>query len=257
MVYNRKELWKDIQLYVKSSGLIIKKMPVTLLKQVDQLQQTGQGSHVMKAMLESFQFSGTEALCQHFAQGDLSTYCKEVMANDMWSKNANVYLAFQVASGDRTVKPLSLVGVLATGTFNANRYEGDTDFAVEVDGAGNSAAELELVLAAPGKGIGRPLTLWGIGDLMMRSSQGQSRYKRLVALTGNNNMAKILTDYGFHQTASRERLADGSVQAADPAYVLPNTNTSPAAIRERMKLERPGLFDVCGFRDMRLWQNCR
>ena len=256
MRYDRKLLWKDIQLYVRSTGIIIKKLPVTLLKEYKTLRDTDAGTETAEYLRDMFADFDVNVCDLAGGDNQLKDYCEEVLANHMWSKNANVYLAFKVAETERTVKPLRLVGMLATGTFRPDRYDARGDYEVTMPGGTKDTAELEMVLAAAHAGAGRALALWGIGDLLMRSSQGRRKYTQIIAFT-KPRMATLLRSYGFTQKRTHEKRGNRSTASKEIAYTLPNTEASARGILAQMRVERGGLFELCGLRGMRLWQNCR
>ena len=140
-----------------------------------------------------------------------------------------------------------------TGTFNPKR--GDDDDAFEYDASGFSftdrVGELELVVADPGSGSGKAITLWMLGELMVKTKGGQGRYDKVVAITDKTNMKNILTNVGFDFTACREVEDDGSYRDmrqngnSDKMYKLDVTTANLQHVRNVLRNDRPGLYDIC------------
>lgn len=260
MPYDQKQLWKDIQLYVRSTGLIIKKIPVTLLKEhANLIGAGGEGTFTAQRLQDVLSGMGmpNNDLCRLAgADPNLRMYCEDVFRNKMWSKHANVYLAFQTESNVHTVKPMNLVGMVASGTFNADREDDGGKYSLTMPGGTDRVAEIELVLAGVNTGVGHALTLWAIGDLFMRKRSGDWRYRKVIAFA-TLRMARLLQSYGFRHPDVHQLRGGRRRMYPEDAFTLSNNAQNCRRLLTHMQNERPGLFDVCGDRGMRLWQQCR
>lgn len=268
----RKKLFREVQDYAHSSGLIIKKLPINLLKASHKWAQAGHGdpSKSTYQATRQYQHLGPDSLVKDMTDCTtnkfLKKYIEEVMRGDPWSKHTNVF-AFFTASRPRTVTPMRLVGIAATGTFNPHRYDEKGDFSYESQGMhfDNSVAEVELVVANE---QGKAITLWVLGELLSKKAHGGPRYNRVVSMVNPVKMQNILTSMGFQFRQCREIRATGRPVDLPPTgnkdklFVLNPTAQHVQDIRDLLRVERPALYDICppggpALGGIRGWQLCR
>ena len=269
----RKKLFREVQDYAHSSGLVIKKVPIDVLKALDKWTKAGHGdpsksTHAAAAKLRRLGWDESIVASLHTATNDenLKKYISEVMQGDPWSKHANVFAFFR-AGRDTTIKPMRLVGLAATGTFNPNRYDEDGDFSYQSQGMhfDNSVAEVELVVA---HNLGKAVTLWVLGELLSKKAQGAPRYNRVVSIVNPVNMQRILNSLQFEFRQCREVHQNGEVTnmtetgGSDKLFVLNPNVHNVQSIRDLLRVERPGLYDICppggpALGGTRGWQLCR
>jgi len=270
-------LFREVQDYAHSSGLIVKKLPINLLKASEEWIRTGHGdpSKAIYAATQKFRIAGMHdsmrtELMSFTNDPKLKTYIDEVIDGVPWSKHANVFAFFTATPVAQTIRPMRLIGLAVTGTFNPHRQEPGVNFSYESPGIqfNNSVGELELVVANPGTGMGKAMTLWVLGELLSKKASGEARYKHVVSMVKPVNMQNLLHSIGFQYRDCREVHTDGTVvnmpQAGnrDKMEVLSANVQKVEAIRSLLRIERPGLYAVCPPGGPALggtsgWQLCR
>lgn len=272
----RKKLWRGVQLYTRSIGLVIKKLPVSLLKKADMFDEDAsslQGNSSLKAVrkyrklrfhdqlrdnLKQFAGAGLSA-----AQAEiLANYVEDVFSNFQFSKSFNLYVAFSIDRRGHHGGALTVIGLVGTGTFNPHRYEELEDgttrhFSLRPVGIASNtkAAEIELLVAQ--SGYGKALALWGLGDLLMRSSHGQARYTQVLTQAVTPRSRRLFESLGFEQVAAKEFVVGKRhpQAASEPVYALRSGAADLTAI---LKADRLGLYDLCPIgKGVKLWQRCR
>ena len=256
----RKQLWREVQDYAHSSGLVIKKLPINLLKSSERWSATGHGDPTKSiyAATQRFRTAGMHSsmrqqLMSFTNDPDLQSYIDEVMDGLPFSKHANIFAFFTASPVPHTIRPMRLIGLATTGTFNPHRSAGGTNFTYQSQGMAfnNSVAELELVVANPNTGSGKAITLWVLGELLSKKSGGGPRYTHVVALVRAANMQNIVHSIGFQFRQCREVHTDGTIRnmpqhgAGDKLEVLSATIPHLSAIRNLLRFERPALYDIC------------
>lgn len=274
----RKDLWRDITTLVRASGVILKKIPVTLLAKHAQVTDEDdpaplpprdrhaevvdfftdfENDHSIKQLLKDY--SGHETL---------RTYVEDSLSNQLWSKQCNVYLAFKLKdvprSGQRAAaKRLDLVGIVAYGTFNPKREDVHGIFELDVPrtGAADRKAELELVVGAPEANVGQLLMLFGIGDLLQRRRGGSPRFAHIVSLATSARMRTLLTRYGFaHPNDTYEVRGVRRVRSTEARsiHTFNATQDNVRAMQVQVRALAPQLWPLCGATTMPLWKaRCR
>ena len=208
----RKELWQDIQTLVRGSGIILKKVPATLLtkyarvthpedrralsdsdphREVVEFFRTFEIKHQIKRLLQDY--TGDETL---------EKYVEDTLHGDVSCKQSNMYLAFKLtntvrrgAQGWAGPKKMTVVGVLCYGAFNKKRGQGTDEphTLVLPHIPEETCGELELVVGAPESGVGQLLTLFAIGDLLQRVKGGHPRFENIMCMGVSAKMTVVDT----------------------------------------------------------------
>ena len=268
-------MWRAIQLYTRSVGIIMKKLPMGLLKAANKYQDgEGGSSEAIRLFRKVKLHSAAKNQLKAFARrGEMSTeqadalagYVEDVLNNFQTSKHCNVYVAFTTKKTSAHGGQLELVGLVASGSFVRHRKHPRDDETTrhysimpEGVGAGSSAGELELIVTKGG--YGKALALWGIGDLLMRSTHGEPRYTHVLALTVTDRSIKLFTDLGFKKLKAEEfeqGMAD-PVAAGETVMSVKNTQQTAQHLLKIMKRDRQQLYDLCPTGPtVPSWQRCR
>lgn len=275
LVIVRKQLFLQAQVQLRALGIIMKKVPISLLKKA-----AGVGT-VKDRELDALDMWHDLGMDGHRGNEVVSwarnpvfkNYVKEVLAGMPWSQHPNVYFAFGVDRGNdykhrRGTRPalghyrtsLELLGMITTGTFQQNRIEDDRRFVLDPACNYNKAAELEVVVARPQRKIGKALALFGLADLLSRKSQGTLRYENVFTLPINASAQRFFTDLGFElEDASEVDQMTGEVTESNEIIMrFKGGIRNVTALSRELENDSEGLFKLCPTGpSVPLWQRCR
>lgn len=284
----RKELWQDIQTLVRGSGLILKKVPATLLtkyarvsnpdrrralsdtdphREVVEFFRTFEIQHQIKRLLQ--EYTGDETLEQ---------YVEDTLNGDVSCKQSNMYLAFKLtntmrrgARGGAGPKEMTVVGILCYGAFNKKRGQGTDEphTLVLPEIPEETCGELELVVGAPESGVGQLLTLFAMGDMLQRVKGGHPRFENIMCMGVSDKMKRLLDRYKFQRPRGRlepYELAKGKEDENMDAEISNDTksirifkgrSTDVKQLQVQVRQLAPLLYDMCG-KVLPLWKaRCR
>ena len=279
----RRELWRGIQLHVRSIGLVMKKIPVTLINKVEKFtapggQQLFPAGHEHRQAIQQFRHlelddqakTDLKTWARHGIpagqQQALVNYVEDVLTNRAWSKSLNLWVAYSVDRQPGHGGNLSLAGVVATGTFVPDRDDGAA-YTLRPNGISQNTidqkkvAEFELVVSRPHAGFGKAIALWGIGDLLMRSSMGVPRYTDILAFATSVKSRALLQKLDFVPITVTEDYGPGlaPAQSGDHPRRLRLTNQNIDSLLAEILQDRQDLYELCpiGQYSPKLWGRCR
>ena len=219
---DKKAIWQDVQLLMRLRGLVIKKLPITLLRKPGGIP----GELVKRAVKQIPEMcDGDEAL---------EAECRKVLGGEVRGKAPNVYVALRAeetkAHGLGKIKFGPAVKVVGLAVTSTSKEDPRT-------------ALLECIAGAT-RYVQLAMTLYAAADTCMRMAGGGSRYSKLM----HEQRAEYLP-YRFEQVGFDWKGGD--------RWVLPCTKETCQGIQEVLVRQAPGLYDFCGHRKLALWPNCR
>lgn len=274
----RQDLWRAVQLYVRSAGIIIKKLPVTLLKKAQiyhdnpgHLSAQDPQMDAVMAFRKMGLHAATQTQLKGFA-GDgladddadmLQRYVEDMLSNHPFSKNFNLYVAFKLVRPHGHQGRLEVVGLVGTGTFQPHRSDAGGQWSLRPTRLSreHSVAEMEMIVAKPSEGLGKALALYGLGDLLNRKSHGDFKYTRVLGMAATVKGRRLFQNLRFTQSGAREfHIGDANPRAtAERAFIFNPTATKVNQLMTMIQNDRQGLYDLCpyGRRQPSGWPRCR
>lgn len=272
---DRKQLWRAIQLYTRSVGLVMKKLPVSLLKKADLFDEDSgalsQGDRALRAVRKyrklglhsdaRKQLKDLAGVGLRKQQADLlAAYVEDVFSNWQYSRNFNLYVAFAIKKTSPHAGELEVAGVIGTGAFNPHRADDDAPFSLRPAGvtAGSRPAEIELLVAK--SGFGKALAMWGLGDLLMRSTTGQPRYTQVLTFASTSRSKQLFQRLGFHRVETQEYHVGSArpIRSRESCFALHNQAGAVQGLWRTLKSDRAGLYTLCPTGpSVPLWQRCK
>lgn len=279
----RKMLMREVLDYVHSAGLVVKKVGFDVLKASRKWYEVGQGDPTKANYAATKKFRESrmasklrQDLMSYTNNSELKTYIDEVLDGQPWSKSPSLFLFFTTQDGQHQKKPVHLAGLAVTGTFNPYRdsveYKSSTP-TVKFDA---KVADLEIVVATPNLCMGKAITLWALADVLSKKAQGQAKYTRVVSVSSNHRMRRILEQCKFQWKPCRvleegqpvQHLTNDNTSNHEQLMYLDATSQKVQSIRTMLREDRPGLADRPGLYDIcppggpalggtRGWQLCR
>jgi ribosomal protein S18 acetylase RimI-like enzyme len=217
---NRKKFLAIAKQNLKAQGVILKKLPIRLLKT---LTADGDGPSAVHANVQSAQSildqihvsnpgqGGTfvSRLAHWGRDGVSEDYITEVLTGSPWAKHVNVFVAFKSVFSQGQGYRMEAVGLLCFGTFNRHRYDGEHQFSIRLPTTtlntkadNDQVAEIEVVVTdntAQSRGLGTALFEYALGDIASRVKGGQGRYGGVVVISDDPRMRQLCLRYGFSQ----------------------------------------------------------
>lgn len=242
---HRKDFYKRAVLNAKARGLVLKKIPQTLLRKCHKNPRPASVTQSCQAWMPKYN------VIRGWARGDLQQqYLTEVLQGEPWSLHPNNVVAFtgvwNAATGRYDFVP---VGYVCYGTFDRRRrapgYNWDITFKgttaattaqaaqLNAEAIGRRVAEVEVVVRsndAASLGVGELLLQYATGDLLSRKKGNGPRYSSVLMFTNSQSLQARGSSMGYrarlYDYGGDEITADlVDAEAADdpnslPCYVL-------------------------------------
>lgn len=274
----RKQLKAASKLNLLSDGILIKKLPATML---DKCRGGGAVPNALQATCQRLQGLGWMDNVATWGRNGLNGgYLNETTSGLVFVKHPNVVLALKSKRvGGAPVT--QVVGMVVYGTFNSSRtatVDGQTErWKVSIPGLGANTAEIEAVIRKntnDGLGVGTALLEHAVADLASKRRGQGPRYTDVVMFSSSDAMIAIAQRYGFTPKAQRytqgngngvnrtATLVDGEF-AEDPAeskcYALKlNTQGVQTALdATRNRVMNTNACPPTSGHGLKMWQLCR
>lgn len=272
LIDQKREYFARAKLNLRAAGLLVKKLPKTLLEQYADYRDTNQlpaDTPLKNTMLLLNNLGLVDGVTDWARRGVDEQYLKEVLEGAPFSKSAS-FACMIKNSPDAT-----LAGFVCYGMFNPVRKTAEDDYKIDFTNAAlngqaddGRVAEIEIVITNPAIAhVGTHLFEYALWDLMARKKGGQSRYKHILLFTDQAAMKKICQHYGFtsNPVSYTNNDPDGNVLPTRiaprlPCYVL---DTADIAKAQKRTEERPGSIntELCppkaDSRKLRYWAACQ
>lgn len=267
----RKYFAKIARNSVRQVGLIVKKLPVTLLKAADDVitenkEVPPRMRYAVDELLEP-RYEGQsliDTIDGWGRDGIDGDYLRQCIAGIPFVKRPNSYVFFRhtYEEGGYQLVP---VAFLVWGDYEEDRLEAR----VSIEGVNDTSAvaEIEAVITAPGAvGVGDFVFMWCIADIVTKRRQGSARYKRIIATTNNAAMRRIFDRYGFEEASMVFKDTRGRrLSAAARRRILGDVEhyqSGPlAAMTDHVEGKAERLMRTCPARadgqNRAMWQLCR
>lgn len=228
----RKSLYNFAKLNTHGQGILLKKIPITLLQRLADYEEAAphnspapagndaSNNAKVKRTIRQMDDLHIMQIIRTWGRGGLDNgYLSELTRGLPWIRHGNCIVAFK-ASANGTFNP---VGFVVYGTYNPYRYastessssgSGDTKHwyidinNIDIDDAkAGKVAEIEGVITANNdenaRGVGKAMFEFALGDLMSRKKSGASRYSHIITFSSYQRMKQIAQSYGFENKQYR------------------------------------------------------
>jgi hypothetical protein len=215
---DRKTLFASAKNNLKGEGILLKKLPVTLLKRYADKEEDKPVPEELEDTIGTLEELNVIPAIRSWVRGGMpAEYLEELTQGMGWVKHGNFVAAFKQVGGE-----FQVVGFVVYGTFNPKRsasQDGESrswtiSFTPALDVLADDAAvaEVEYVItkpAAAGAGVGRALLEYALSDCLARKKAGAPRYEHAVLFTGNPKMEALARGYGFARKSYKYADAEG------------------------------------------------
>jgi len=232
----RLEMKKLAMNNLRGLGLVLKKLPITLLRQCDRPNPRETLVPTCNRLEEK---GWIQEILGWGRDGLTGVYLEELVRGEPYVKNANIFVALK-ASRVNQQRRTDVVGFLVYGSYVPKRNSPDNDWFIHIPQISqrlDTTAEIEAVIRKPGdqyRGIGAALLEFAIADMASRRKAGAPRYTDLMLFTSTQDatdMRDAAARYGFLRRANMQyRDEDGNniTQELVDAGEADPTNTTSA-----------------------------